>query len=132
MKTLNIYNKCPTCKSNNIKYIVKKNVPKDNLVDEWINTHKYNCFFPYHVCKSCSLYYVKEYFEEKYLSFLYNKLENNVFSGSMKAHTKTQEDYFRILSKKVVGNLSNVLEFGPDIGILSKMILKNMHHKIII
>ena len=92
------------------------------------NTRK-KTFFPYNVCKNCTLLYVNDYFSKNDLSKLYNELDDNLYSQSEQAHLKTQEAYKDIIVShfKNKNKPKSIIEFGPDLGVLTEYISKNFN-----
>lgn len=131
IKLVKTYLKCPICGSKENIGKIEKSIPQGDMVYQWVNTHKEKCFLPYNICKNCSLLYVNNYFKEKDLNYLYNQLKNNLYSGSMNAHVKTQLGYQNILNKYFYNNKKpkSIIEFGPDMGILSKIVSETFNPK---
>lgn len=129
IKSKSIYKSCPICSSSQITKTIEYNTPKGDMVKSWIKTEEKRLFFPYNVCQKCSLHYVNQYFSTKDLSKLYNELEDNLISQSEKAHTKTQEDYKNTIASYYRNNREpkKILEFGPDLGILTNYISKQFN-----
>lgn len=129
IKIKKTYKNCPICSSTKITKTIEHNTPSGDMVKSWKETHEKRIFFPYNICKECSLHYVNKYFSIEDLSKLYNELEDNLYSQSLTAHFKTQEDYKNILLTFYKNNNKpkKILEFGPDLGILTNYISKEFN-----
>ena len=121
----NINPSCPLCNSNKVQKKILSHLFDYNAIEEsWINGSS-GFFFNYYICDNCTLFYVKEYLSQDTLNYLYNKLDNNIGSNTEINHRSTQDGYFNLINEYIINNnivINKVLEFGPDLGFLSKLV----------
>jgi len=121
---------CPTCGSGivsgpEIKGTVQAELLSYNGVREYfIGLRSEQIFFSYYRCDGCLTLYCPYYFSEVQLDALYSDMPDNLLGAEKSTAEKTQVGYFRFFRKKVA-NVSAYLELGPDIGLVTKEVLRN-------
>jgi hypothetical protein len=121
---------CPACGSGvesgpEIKGTVQAELISYNDVREYfIGIRSEQIFFSYHRCDDCLTLYCPYYFSEAQLDALYSDMPDNLLGAEKSTVEKTQVGYFKFFRKKVK-NVSSYLELGPDIGLVTKEVLRN-------
>jgi hypothetical protein len=125
---------CTSCENRQENYkIIKAPLPAENLnfdklKKQWFGFFKEEiiskCFFTYEICNSCALVFCPVYFDQNQLNELYANMPDNTANVNIELLTKTQNSYFEQYQKHIPDMKGDYLEFGPDIGLFTKNLLK--------
>ena len=136
MSTEYLNRACPICNSTDVdEKEVQSKIKSENLTLEelrpyWNGFFKNKIFFTYQRCSSCGLLYAKNFFKKNQLDDLYSNMPDNTAGVSINSLQKTQDAYYELM-KKDIDDKGSYLELGPDIGLLTKHIVrKNAFDKV--
>jgi 2-polyprenyl-3-methyl-5-hydroxy-6-metoxy-1,4-benzoquinol methylase len=117
---------CPLCDSLEIsnKPEIQSASPAESLsYDEvgkaFVGLRKKQIFFSYYRCLNCQLLYCPWYFNQHQLDELYKVMPDNLMGEEEGISSKTQSGYSAHIAKFIKEPI-NILELGPDIGLLGK------------
>lgn len=121
---------CPLCGSLDHEEKANSEARKPAETMSWQEVKNYfvglrndQVFFSYYRCLDCGLLYCPWYFSSSQLEVLYAEMPDNTMGEDKSTVSKTQSAYARWIMKLGVSN-TRYLEVGPDIGLVSKEIIR--------
>jgi hypothetical protein len=98
-------------------------MPWEAVRDSFVGFRKDQVFFSYFRCSGCQLLYCPWYFSADQLTDLYSQMPDNLLGEDKSTASKTQSGYVHWFMKKVPRS-KNYLELGPDIGLVTREIVR--------
>lgn len=132
------YRPCPGCGEKNLFSLeVSSSHPAESMsYDEvrefFIGIRSEQVFFSYYRCQNCLLLFCPYYFSGAQLDSLYAEMPDNLLGAEKSVAERTQIGYFRWMKKNIRKNIESYLELGPDIGLITFAVVRDMNPKSLI
>jgi hypothetical protein len=104
----------------------------DELREYFIGIRNEQVFFSYYRCQNCLLLFCPYYFSSTQLDSLYAEMPDNLLGAEKSVAERTQIGYFRWIKKNIRKNIESYLELGPDIGLITGAVVRDMNPKSLI
>jgi hypothetical protein len=121
---------CPVCGSSDIPSKPESSAQNPAEKLSWDEARRYfiglrnnQVFFSYFRCDDCGLLYCPWYFTKQQIEILYSEMPDNTMGEDKSTVSKTQSEYAKWILQESVRS-DAYLEVGPDIGLVSREIVK--------
>jgi hypothetical protein len=107
-------------------------MPFDEVREYFIGIRKEQVFFSYYRCRTCLLLFCPYYFNATQVDSLYAEMPDNLLGAEKSVAEKTQNGYFSWIKGNIRKNIDSYLELGPDIGLITADVVREMNPKSLI
>ena len=122
---------CPLCGETNIStpevraQIQAETRSFEEVREYFIGIREDQVFFSYYRCANCGILYCPYYFSDAQLDALYKAMPDNLLGAEKSIAERTQNGYVNWFLPHVA-DVQSYLELGPDIGLVTKEIIRNL------